>query len=562
MDSPNAEIYCSDQKMLDLPINSISEQNIAPDWRPEEKRANILLVDDRYDKLLALESVLAGLGENLVLARSGSEALRLLLPEDFALIILDVSMPGMDGFETAALIRQRKNSELTPIIFISAINYSETHLSRGYSLGAVDYILAPIVPEILRAKVSFFIELHKKTEQLKHQAEVETKLAWAEAARAKAEAANKAKDRFIAILSHELRTPLTPILFSSLVLSQDPNVPASIRRELEMIARNVRLEARLIEDLLDLTRINRGKFSLSLEKLNADALLEAALGVCADELNDKQLVVQRETTASKCSLLADAARLQQVFWNLIKNAIKFSPAGETITVRSSSPRPGWWRAEVIDHGVGIERSALAKIFEAFEQAERNQTGGLGLGLTISKAIVDLHSGTISAASEGIGKGAAFTIDLPVYDRTLDNSSDRIWAEPLIPDDQPAERSSLGRILVVDDHAETVEAMGSFLSKNGYEVVTADSVNSALRLVDQYKSIDLMLSDIGLPEGGGHYLLSELRKRGYQFPAVALSGYGMEEDLNRSILAGFKTHLTKPVSPVQLKRAVREFVPSR
>jgi signal transduction histidine kinase len=548
--------------MLDLPINSISEQNIAPDWRPEEKRANILLVDDRYDKLLALESVLAGLGENLVLARSGSEALRLLLQEDFALIILDVSMPGMDGFETAALIRQRKNSELTPIIFLSAINYSETHLSRGYSLGAVDYILAPIVPEILRAKVSFFIELHKKTEQLKHQAEVETKLAWAEAARAKAEAANKAKDRFIAILSHELRTPLTPILFSSLVLSQDPNVPASIRRELEMIARNVRLEARLIEDLLDLTRINRGKFSLSLEKLNADALLEAALGVCADELNDKQLVVQRETTASKCSLLADAARLQQVFWNLIKNAIKFSPAGETITVRSSSPRPGWWRAEVIDHGVGIERSALAKIFEAFEQAERNQTGGLGLGLTISKAIVDLHSGTISAASEGIGKGAAFTIDLPVYDRTLDNSSHQICAEPLISDDQPAESSSLGRILLVDDHADTVEAMSSFLSKNGYEVVTADSVNSALRLVDQYKSIDLMLSDIGLPEGGGHYLLTELRKRGYQFPAVALSGYGMEEDLNRSILAGFKTHLTKPVSPVQLKRTIREFVPSR
>jgi signal transduction histidine kinase len=548
--------------MLDLPINSISEKDMTPDWRPDEQRANILLVDDRYDKLLALESVLAGLGNNLVLARSGSEALRLLLQEDFALIILDVSMPGMDGFETAALIRQRKNSELTPIIFISAINYSETHLSRGYSLGAVDYILAPIVPEILRAKVSFFIELHKKTEQLKHQAEVETKLAWAEAARAEAEAANKAKDRFIAILSHELRTPLTPILFSSLVLSQDPNVPASIRRELEMIARNVRLEARLIEDLLDLTRIRRGKFSLSLEKLDADALLGAALGVCADELNDKQLVVRRETTVSKCSLLADAARLQQVFWNLIKNAIKFSPVGETITVRSSTPRPGWWRAEVIDHGVGIESSALAKIFEAFEQAERNQTGGLGLGLTISKAIVDLHSGTISAASEGIGKGAAFTIDLPVYDRTLDNSSDRIWAEPLIPDDQPAERSSLGRILVVDDHAETVEAMGSFLSKNGYEVVTADSVSSALRLVDQYKSIDLMLSDIGLPEGGGHYLLSELRKRGYQFPAVALSGYGMEEDLNRSILAGFKTHLTKPVSPVQLKRAVREFVPSR
>jgi len=534
---------------------------MTPDWRPGQ-RVNILLVDDRYDKLLALESILAGLGENLVLARSGSEALRLLLHEDFALIILDVSMPGMDGFETAALIRQRKNSELTPIIFISAINYSETHLSRGYSLGAIDYILAPIVPEILRAKVSFFIELHKKTEQLKHQAEVETKLAWAETARAQAEAANTAKDRFIAILSHELRTPLTPILFSSLVLSQDPNVPASIRKELEMIARNVQLEARLIEDLLDLTRISRGKFSLCLEKVDADSLLEAALDVCADELSDKQLVVRRETTGSQCYLFADAARLQQVFWNLIKNAIKFSPFGETITVRSSIPRPGCWRAEVIDHGVGIESSALGKIFEAFEQVTRDQTGGLGLGLTISKAIVDLHSGTISAASDGIGKGAVLTIDLPVYDRALDTSSDQICTEPLISDDLPAESSSLGRVLIVDDHADTVEAMSSLLLKNGYQVITANSVSSALRLVDQCKSIDIMLSDIGLPDGGGHYLLSELRKLGYKFPAIALSGYGMEEDLNRSMVAGFKAHLTKPVSPVQLKRTVKEFLPAR
>ncbi|MBV8970158.1 MAG: response regulator [Verrucomicrobia bacterium] len=548
--------------MLDFPTNPILENEMTPDWRPEGQRVNILLVDDRYDKLLALESILAGLSENLVLARSGSEALRLLLHEDFALIILDVSMPGMDGFETAALIRQRKNSELTPIIFISAINYSETHLSRGYSLGAIDYILAPIVPEILRAKVSFFIELHKKTEQLKRQAEVETKLAWAETARAQAEAANKAKDRFIAILSHELRTPLTPILLSSLVLSQDPNLPASIRKELEMIARNVQLEARLIEDLLDLTRISRGKFSLCLEKVDADSLLEAALDVCADELSDKQLVVQRETIGSQCCLFADAARLQQVFWNLIKNSIKFSPPGETITVRSSIPRPGWWRAEVIDHGVGIESSALDKIFEAFEQVARDQTGGLGLGLTISKAIVDLHSGTVSAASEGIGKGAVFTIDLPVYDRALDTSSGQICIEPLISDDLPAERSSLGRILIVDDHADTVEAMSSFLLKNGYQVVTASSVSSALRLVEQSKPIDLMLSDIGLPEGGGLYLLSELRKRGYQFPAVALSGYGMEDDLNRSILAGFKAHLTKPVSPVHLKRTVKEFLPAR
>ena len=179
------------------------------------------------------------------------------------------------------MIRQRSNSELTPIIFISAINYSEVHLSRGYSLGAVDYIPAPIVPEILRAKVSFFIELHRKTEQLKRQAEMQVQLIREQAARAEAEAANKAKDRFIAMLSHELRTPLTPILFASSILSQDPTVPDRIREELKIITRNVELEARLIDDLLDVTRISQGKLNLAFETADAHELLHSALRICS-----------------------------------------------------------------------------------------------------------------------------------------------------------------------------------------------------------------------------------------------------------------------------------------
>jgi response regulator RpfG family c-di-GMP phosphodiesterase len=202
---------------------STSRSNREPD--PNDDRADILIVDDRADKLMALETTLASLGQNIVLARSGTEALRILLQKDFALIVLDVSMPGMDGFETAALIRQRKSCELTPIIFISAVKYSDTHLFRGYSLGAVDYILSPIVPEILRAKVSFFIELHKKSQQLKRQAEIQAQLIREQAAREEAEVANRAKDRFLAKLSHELRTPLTPVLFASSMLSKDPKKP-------------------------------------------------------------------------------------------------------------------------------------------------------------------------------------------------------------------------------------------------------------------------------------------------------------------------------------------------
>ena len=290
-----------------------------------DDRVNILLVDDRPDKLMALETILASLGQNLVLARSGTEALRFLLQQEFALIMLDVSMPGMDGFETASLIRQRSNSELTPIIFISAINYSDTHLSRGYSLGAVDYILAPIVPEILRAKVSVFIDLHRKTEQLKRQAETQAQLIREQAARAEAEAANKAKDRFLAMLSHELRTPLTPVLFASSILSQDPTVPEHLREELKIIARNVELEARLIDDLLDLTQITQGKLNLTFETADAHELLHSAVEICSNEISAKKLTVQIDFEAVEHRIRADAVRLQQVFWNLIKNAVKFTP---------------------------------------------------------------------------------------------------------------------------------------------------------------------------------------------------------------------------------------------
>ncbi len=377
-----------------------------------DERANILIVDDRADKLMALEATLASLGQNLLLARSGTEALRLLLQKDFALIVLDVSMPGMDGFETAALIRQRKNSELTPIIFISAVNYSETHLFRGYSLGAVDYILAPIVPEILRAKVSFFIELHKKSEQLKRHAETQAELIREQTARVEAEAANKAKDRFLATLSHELRTPLTPVLFASSMLSQDQTVPDHVRQALDIIARNVQLVARLIDDLLDVTRIGQGKFTVKFEDADVHELLRRACEICLDESSEKEVTVQFELEALEHRIRADPTRLEQVFWNLIKNAVKFTIPPGKITLRSTNPTTNWIRLEVIDSGIGIPPDALRRIFDPFEQAAECASGGLGLGLAISKAIVELHKGRISAFSQGKNRGAKFVIDLP------------------------------------------------------------------------------------------------------------------------------------------------------
>jgi signal transduction histidine kinase len=519
-----------------------------------DNRPKILLVDDRADKLLALEVALASLGQNLVSAHSGAEALRLLLQHDFAVIILDVSMPTMDGFETAVLIRERKKSELTPIIFVSAVDCTDSHLARGYSLGAVDYIPAPIVPEILRAKVSFFVELYKKTEQLKQQAEIEAQLIRAEAARQQAEEANRAKDRFLAMLSHELRTPLTPILVSSLALSKDQKVPGRIRKELQNIARNVQLEARLIDDLLDISRINQGKLSLALETVDIDALLESALVICAESISAKRLVVHRELQATNSRLYGDPGRLQQVFWNLIKNAVKFTPPNGEIILRSSNSAPGWLRVEVIDTGLGITPEALPKVFDAFEQATPSGFEGLGLGLTISKTIVELHHGRIIAFSPGANRGATFVVELPnTIQNEVDTPSSRT-ATIASAQDATTEPVARIRILLVDDHRDTAAAVRLFLARAGYEVSVANNVSDALRLVEQ-QSFDLLLSDIALPDGNGWDLLQHLRELGHSFPGIALSGYGMEDDIARNYAAGFQAHLTKPFSPRQLQSVI-------
>jgi signal transduction histidine kinase len=515
---------------------------------------NILLVDDRPDKLLALETVLASLGQHLVLAHSGTEALRHLLKQEFALIVLDVSMPGMDGFETASLIRQRTNSELTPIIFISAINYSEVDLSRGYALGAVDYISAPIVPEILRAKVSFFIELHRKTEQLKRQAEMQLQLIREQAARAEAELANRAKDRFIAMLSHELRTPLTPILFASSILSRDPTVPDRIREELKIITRNVELEARLIDDLLDVTRISQGKLSLEFTTADARELIHSALRICSSEIAAKNLTVRLELEAIEHCILADAARLQQIFWNLIQNAVKFTPPDGQITLRSNNPRSKWFRLEVIDSGIGITSDALARIFDPFEQAGGTGFGGLGLGLTISKAIVELHGGKIFASSAGADHGAMFVIELP---NVVSSSTEQISAQSPNLASAPSMKQNSAlrpRILLVDDHVDSLRPMQLFLETIGYQVTTAHSVATALRISSE-KEFDMLVSDIGLPDGSGDDLMRQLQNKGHKLLSIALSGYGTEQDIARSRAAGFQLHLTKPVSPQHLQTTI-------
>src|SRR5713101_6633084 len=502
-------------------------------------KVSILVVDDRADKRLAYEVMLAELKQNIVCVRSGKEALRRLLREDFAAILLDVNMPGMDGFETAALIRQRQRCETTPIIFVSAINDTLTHISRGYSLGAVDYILTPVIPDILRAKIAVFVDLFKKTEQIKRQAEERESLireqAIAEHARVEAERASEAKDRFLAMLSHELRTPLTPVLASVFMLEREDNVPKVMHESLQLIRRNVELEARLIDDLLDLTRISKGKVQLSFEIVDAHTLLR------------NTLELRSEFAATKVYLQADPARLQQIFWNLIKNAVKFTPHGGKLGIRTTNNGDGQFRLEVEDSGCGIDPGVLPRIFHAFEQAGRTQLGGLGLGLAISKALVEAHHGSISAESQGRDSGATFTALFPTCERNA------------IPKSSDAPRSTAKRrsvrLLLVEDHEDTNRSLTRMLRRRGYEVHPANDVRSALDIATN-KQFDVLISDIGLPDGSGIDLLEALRAKGEVF-GIALSGYGMEEDIRRSHEVGFSHHLVKPVDLNKLDSIIQE-----
>jgi len=514
-------------------------------------KVSILVVDDRADKLLAYEVMLAELKQNIVCVRSGKEALRRLLREDFAAILLDVNMPGMDGFETAALIRQRQRCETTPIIFVSAINDTLTHISRGYSLGAVDYILTPVVPDILRAKIAVFVDLFKKTEQIKRQAEERESLireqAIAEHARVEAERASEAKDRFLAMLSHELRTPLTPVLASVFMLEREDNVPKVMHESLQLIRRNVELEARLIDDLLDLTRISKGKVQLSFEIVDAHTLLRNALEICQFEIEQKKLELRSEFAATKVYLQADPARLQQIFWNLIKNAVKFTPHGGKLRIRTTNNGDGQFRLEVEDSGCGIDPGVLPRIFHAFEQAGRTQLGGLGLGLAISKALVEAHHGSISAESQGRDSGATFIALFPTCERNA------------IPESSDAPRSTAKRrsvrLLLVEDHEDTNRSLTRMLRRRGYEVHPANDIRSALDIAAR-KQFDVLVSDIGLPDGSGIDLLKALRAKRDVF-GIALSGYGMEEDIRRSGEAGFSHHLVKPVDLNKLDSIIQE-----
>ena len=358
---------------------------------------------------------------------------------------------------------------------------------------------------------------------------------------------NLAKDQFLAMLSHELRTPLTPVLASAIALESELGLPQEIQQSLQMIRRNVELEARLIDDLLDLTRIDRGKVQLSFEIVDAHSLLQNALDICQAEIGRKHLNCSLRLAANNVYMRADPARLQQIFWNLINNAVKFTPRDGQIIIATSNNSDGQLRVEIVDTGLGIEPEALPKIFDAFEQGSRTQLGGLGLGLAISKALVEAHKGTILAQSAGRNKGATFTLLFPTTEK-----ADIQIAPAALP--RIAERQGL-RILLVEDHEDTNRSLSNLLRRRGYLVQSALDIQSAIDLSTR-EPFDVLISDLALPDGSGVDLMRKLNSDGQVF-GIALTGFGMEDDIRKSYDAGFKHHLVKPIDLNKLDSLIQE-----
>jgi PAS domain S-box-containing protein len=368
-------------------------------------------------------------------------------------------------------------------------------------------------------------------------------------AREAAEAANAAKDRFLAMLSHELRTPLSPVLHATTLLDEQ-FCPEPMRSTIATIRRNVQLEARLIDDLLDLARIRNGKLQLHVEPVDAHDLLRRAVEICESDIQTRHLRLTLDLQATHPFIEADPARIQQIFWNLISNSVKYTPAEGAITLRTMDDEDGkTMRVEVSDSGIGIEPARLESIFDAFEQAHRGRSGGLGLGLAICRALVTLHGGRIEARSGGSGAGAIFTVTLPVaWEITASHMT--------APAAQPHPPARGLRVLLVEDHADTAATLERLLVHSGYAVQTAVSAAAALQLIEE-SEFDLLVSDIGLPDGSGLDLMPRFVQAAGHRPiaGIALSGFGMAEDIERSYSAGFHEHLIKPVDFALLRKAL-------
>ncbi len=527
---------------------------------------DILVVDDNESNRVAIEAALTSLGRRLVLASSGVEALGRLLEQDFALIILDVAMPGMDGFETAKLVRSRDKNRATPIIFVTGMSWQDDEVIRGYELGAFDFLMKPIRPEVLRAKASVFVQLQERTIELQGKAEElrraqsrhhERELAAQrerfetdvlERQMAQLAEIDRRKDEFLAILSHELRNPLQPLQTAVEVLEHDPDAPVPPRIR-AIIHRQVHHITRLVDDLLDIARLNAGRLELRREPVKLSTIVDEATETTKKLVEGRKHSLKVTLGSPSATINGDPTRLVQVVSNLLSNAIKYTPVGGEIRVETGAVgTQGFIR--VTDNGKGITAKLLPTIFDMFvdERTEPSGAGGLGLGLGLVKRLVEMHGGAVHAESAGIGKGSSFEIRIALVE------GDSAPAPRRSP--EPATEQKPLRTLVCDDAPDLRELVADLLRLRGHEVMEVADGPSAVEAVLRDKP-DVALIDIGLPDMDGYEVARKIRAAPTDARPrlIAMTGYGQASDRAAAFEAGFDAHITKPASADTIFRAL-------
>ncbi len=580
-------ILTSEDYRPDIAHNSHASGADPPSHDGDNEPINVLLVDDEPKNLTVLESILHDPGYRLVRAESAEQALLKLVAEEFAVIVLDIHMPGMNGFELAQMVKQRKKTANLPIIFLTAYYHEDQHMLEGYGTGAVDYLHKPVNPTILRSKIAVFAEMYHKSrestranralreevaqrqrieqELLDLNAELEDRV---EQRTSELLQANKVlrkfanelsesdrrKDEFLAMLAHELRNPLAPIRNALQILRLTDDDDDAVKSAAEVMERQVGQMVRLVDDLLDVSRISRGKIELRRERIELASTVNDAIEAARSLARSLGHELTVTLPSQPVFLDADPVRLAQLVGNLLNNACKFTPRGGRISLMVAQDGEQLV-LKVRDSGIGIAADQLTRIFEMFTQVdtslERSQSG-LGIGLTLVKNLVEMHGGTVEAHSAGVGQGSEFVVRLPIV-------ADAMESPPTAVNESSF--TSAPRILVVDDNRDSADSLATLLKLAGSKTHTAYDGLEAVEAVAAFRP-DVVLLDIGLPKLNGYEAARKIREQpqGDEIVLIALTGWGQETDRRRSSEAGFNRHLVKPVEYDQLTKLLSELVP--